>query len=622
MSKMFCFCKVLLVFFFIIFYFAQVGITKRIHAFSEDFASDPRDSSNWDVQNSSGLEFDSPGITLSSNNFGSFPYLKTTESTNISSDKYYEIRFQYIQTGSPWGVGASFTDNAPNYPTYLGTIADYLNYNVAYFFGEKLHVVTSLCPTISTTCPSNWWFIYPNLSPENSYYPSTAPDYSTHVFSMLRVDSNVNTYRYRVYLDSKLIFESQDTSRLVNTIWLGHPSDLGESKNWPILKIFSVKTFPEPPVPVPTSTPTPSPRPSPTPNQFPYFSQKDPLWGSHTYDSAAEWAGADKVGIERWGCAVTSVAMVLRSYGVKSLDGSEVNPGKLNTWLRSQSDGYIGPGLLNWLAITRYVRQSYEAGRSETKLEFARSYSTADLALPTILGVPGHFVVAHGEEDADSWKINDPANSTRTTMSKASAIVSINRFVPSHTDLSYMLFVTKPGMSIDLLNSDNISVPLNWLNEHIYDDIDGALSSSTVLTGLVSKPADDVYILHVQNNEVNNGTLVAYLYDVNGNFVQDSLSIPGKIGADFTIHYSKNPGASGSIALDYASIFSYIRSLRVPKSPANGIFEVLYARFTELTRSLTSSSNLSRFIAQQSPKHVPKEVKAKLQNYIMLIQQN
>jgi hypothetical protein len=145
---------------------------------------------------------------------------------------------------------------------------------------------------------------------------------------------------------------------------------------------------------------TPRPQPSlttPTPTPFPYLSQKDSAWAGEEYDSASTWAGAARSGIGRWGCAITSVAMILQKNGVNALDGTSVDPSKLNTWLISQTDGYIGPGLLNWLAVTRYVKASYDAGNASTKLEYSRPSATSTPVLPTILGLPGHFVVAHDE---------------------------------------------------------------------------------------------------------------------------------------------------------------------------------------------------------------------------------
>jgi hypothetical protein len=200
--------------------------------------------------------------------------------------------------------------------------------------------------------------------------------------------------KYEWLVDGQLIFRSVDTIRNISSLGIGDPENTYGDQSWPQLYIDFIGL---------DSTPTPTPPP------FPYLSQKDPLWGSKEYDSALTWAGIGKDGIGRWGCALTSVAMMLRKYEVKTPDGANVDPDILNTWLKGQPDGYIEPGLINWIAVTRYVHQSYEAGKSPTELEFVRQASGTSPTLPAILGVPGHFVVAH-DEDTTNWKINDPAS--------------------------------------------------------------------------------------------------------------------------------------------------------------------------------------------------------------------
>lgn len=254
---------------------------------------------------------------------------------------------------------------------------------------------------------------------------------------------------------------------------------------------------------------------NPSSPSFPYLSQSDALWGSQEYDSAHVWAAVGKEGIDRWGCALTSVAMILQNYGVKTLDGTTMTPDVLNTWLRSQSDGYIGAGLLNWLAVTRYVKESYLAGQADTKLEFARSYPPSVPELPSILGTVGHFVVAH-DEDLTSWSINDPASESITSLPKTTTLRSINRYIPSLTDLSYMMFVMNPGMSASLKNSMGETVPLTWINEYLSDEIDGS-DSGSVQTAMLPKPSNDTYTLTVNQPEGEVNELKILLYDETAN---------------------------------------------------------------------------------------------------------
>jgi hypothetical protein len=126
---------------------------------------------------------------------------------------------------------------------------------------------------------------------------------------------------------------------------------------------FLVKNLDPSPTEIPTETPTPTPTPTatlietptptPTESPFPYINVPDikqfsTPWSSQEYDQATKWSL--KPTIERWGCALTSAAMILRNFNHK------VFPDFLNNWLKSQSDGYIRNGLINWLAVSRFSK--------------------------------------------------------------------------------------------------------------------------------------------------------------------------------------------------------------------------------------------------------------------------
>ncbi|MFW6155062.1 MAG: right-handed parallel beta-helix repeat-containing protein [Planctomycetota bacterium] len=85
-----------------------------------------------------------------------------------------------------------------------------------------------------------------------------------------------------------------------------------------------------------------------------FFSQKDPGW-------AENQVGASGATIGQIGCAMTSTAMVLRSWGV------ETNPGALNAWL-SVNGGYTPAGAIYWGKVGEYSNGEvqYVANRSWT----------------------------------------------------------------------------------------------------------------------------------------------------------------------------------------------------------------------------------------------------------------
>lgn len=75
-------------------------------------------------------------------------------------------------------------------------------------------------------------------------------------------------------------------------------------------------------------------------NDVPHFAQNDPRWSSHLLGSTPGTLGAE-------GCAVTSAAMVLASYG------SDLDPGRLNEFLQ-KSEGYTDRGWLYWEKASEY----------------------------------------------------------------------------------------------------------------------------------------------------------------------------------------------------------------------------------------------------------------------------
>lgn len=159
-------------------------------------------------------------------------------------------------------------------------------------------------------------------------------------------------------------------------------------------------------------------------------SQVDPVWANDLYDSALDWAGSEISTISRWGCALTSAVMILRYYGFEQLTPDlALTPASLNDWLKSQPDGYIGQGWVNWLAIVRLSRELRSVWSTMTKPLPQLKYSyqawqnwltegkvaiQAELKnqRPAILELPGHFVVAQGLTGPSSEiLINDPVKS-------------------------------------------------------------------------------------------------------------------------------------------------------------------------------------------------------------------
>lgn len=298
---------------------------------------------------------------------------------------------------------------------------------------------------------------------------------------------------------------------------------------------------------LPSPTPTALPSPTPASLNVPDLKQFSPSWGEDEYNNASTWY-PDDPSIARWGCVVTSAAMVLQYYG------HTTDPGGLDEWLSSEPDGYIRNGLTNWLAISRYTAIQNEVNSSYPILEYER-FQGADTATlsaelraghPVILGEPGHFVTATGEQDS-TFFINDPAYTDRPTLeSYGNAFTSFSRYKPTATNLSAILLVVDGDTQISLFSpSGNPIKAISYLQEPLIDDVNGQATSGDILKiFLFQNPTIGVYLIEVEG--AGSFQLDAYLYDEEGNLIEGSPQT--SIGlvleekpASLYLNYDKDP---------------------------------------------------------------------------------
>jgi hypothetical protein len=129
--------------------------------------------------------------------------------------------------------------------------------------------------------------------------------------------------------------------------------------------------------------------------------------------------------ISELGCGLTSLVMVLRSYGITNVNGQDVNPVTLNDWLNAH-DGYVTTGVnlgnIRWEKIDTFSGNhlKYEPKSVLCDSNAASLYgSVVDQAIfeqrPVILRVQngekqcGHFVVATGK-CGSTYKLRDPGH--------------------------------------------------------------------------------------------------------------------------------------------------------------------------------------------------------------------
>jgi hypothetical protein len=235
-------------------------------------------------------------------------------------------------------------------------------------------------------------------------------------------------------------------------------------------------------------------------------------WGDLIYDSAQQWSGQPT--ISRWGCALTSLTMVMRSYGLVTMpDGSSVTPAAVNAWLLSEPDGYIGQGLLNWWAGTRLIAQISEqystAAQLLPKLEFSyqaidwqtRLRQELDQQHPAIVQLPGHFVVVHGFSSANNdFLIHDPFYDF-TQLGQHPPALSLRLFTPSQTDLSAIVIAHRPNVTIALTNQANQPVGQTW-TEWLESDPEEERITAWQFT-VINQPADGTYHLLLEGAQAD-----------------------------------------------------------------------------------------------------------------------
>lgn len=567
----------------------SVGDVKALYY--DGFVDNFLNPSIWSVNNPTGVAFTNGEMVLSQVTSNDFPYVRPNVNLINSGDNFVEIGFRYLAVGG-FGNGFAVTDFNPPYGTIMTYPDKFIQYSIFYIWQNAtspyLHLVTSLCAESNPGC---------DTTTARIIFQTSSVDNSAHV-ARFEWDS---TGVYTVFIDGNQIFKSSSSIRIPTNVWFGHPEHTNTGSSWSVQAIDYLSVGDNSVVPT-----------------FPYFSQLDPLWAGNEYDTASAWAGGEDT-IGRWGCALTSAVMVLHEHEVKFPNGDTVTPANLNTWLKGEPDGYVGPGLVNWLAIARLGHQSQLAGQAPQSLEFlVDSYDAGEVSTfvvdnPAILSETGHFIVAHGE-DAANWKVADPADEARTLTSKT-VFGNAYYYTPSNTNLAYILLVTEPNVYVTMAGSQQITETLAAE--------EGGESVTKKLIYL-PKPAAGTYELTVTGPA--GSQVSAYLYDQDGYVSQEELSLGQLTSAGFVINF--DPSGESEVELDTTPILAYLKSLRISKSPSNGVFQAIYSRFVEYLGYLQNDvegsyfADLTRYISRQSPRVINATIKETLINYIELVENN
>jgi hypothetical protein len=283
----------------------------------------------------------------------------------------------------------------------------------------------------------------------------------------------------------------------------------------------------------------------------PLLKQTAEPWQSQEYDTAHLWSPSNPT-INRWGCAMTSAAMIFKYYGINKLpDGTNLDPGTLNAWLKNYKDGYVRGGLLNWLALSRLSKlakningiTTFDALEYDKKNGANKSQLTTDIAngIPGILEVTNHFVVANGI-DGETFKINDPFYNRETLNDGYSnTFLSLSRFVPSNTDLSYIMIVADANVSLRLLDINGNEISKSFIQQPLVDPTAPQNKSEAVSMLYAQKPPSGNYKVVAQGSG-SISKITFYQYDTEGNVTMSDQQILKT--TNFNVNYNKNNSAN------------------------------------------------------------------------------
>ncbi|KKR49312.1 MAG: hypothetical protein UT84_C0033G0006 [Candidatus Curtissbacteria bacterium GW2011_GWA1_40_16] len=304
----------------------------------------------------------------------------------------------------------------------------------------------------------------------------------------------------------------------------------------------------------------------------PYFSQKDPLWGTQEYDHANSLSLSCGKTIAQCGCALTSAAMLLKYYGVdRSPDSLPTTPENLNNWLKNNK-GYTF-GSVRWPSIASYSITANEKFGTQ-KIRFvgfgqSNDFTTLNTELasnrPVILSVKNesHFVVATGIQGI-TYSINDPISQSITTLQGYNNVFQGMRlYAPTSTDLSTIYISTPAPTEILITDSSGRRAGKDPISGIIYTEIPNSFyflepalvddsienaplppSGSGIITLAIINPESGVFNIQVSNLGTNVAIDFAG-YDQDGEISTKEFSqtIPQGGTQEYTFNYSPEQGS-------------------------------------------------------------------------------
>lgn len=306
--------------------------------------------------------------------------------------------------------------------------------------------------------------------------------------------------------------------------------------------------------------------------EYTTFKQTNPLWKDSLYDTATAWSALPTM--NRWGCATTSLAMIMHYHGLTTMpDGSPVTPGTLNEWLKTQADGYVQEGLVNWVAGTRLTRLISEKFGT-VKLEYRWSGDTTIATVaneimankPSIVKIAGHFLTVNGVTgDGKDLYIKDPSYDYTKFSQHNKELLSARLFQPSHTDLSYLLLTHEPQLNVQVTNQQGQPVA-NWESfTDFLKDSTGESNESSAPTQIqqLAKPAAGIYKVSVAQPQFGPFSFQFFAYDAAAN--PTALHQAGLVDSrplTFTVKYQREGSSTMAQTVNFTQFRADLKLMK------------------------------------------------------------
>lgn len=275
--------------------------------------------------------------------------------------------------------------------------------------------------------------------------------------------------------------------------------------------------------------------------------------------------------IAKWGCAMTSAAMIVSYHGAQQ-NGFMTDPRTLNNWLREPGNGGYSGGGLEWDAVARYARANgvalyFYEGRGYDDSVVNTYLCNGD---PIVLGTNsasiysnGHFLLATGGVNEGTWRVNDPGGGHFTTLDK-NAYNSIRRYSTERTDPAALSFYVHSP--VELLVTDPAGRRIGYdpqTGEYVNEILDGSYgieqigaqdgtdSSIQTLIFRTGAPLDGAY--QVQLIGVDDGSytvdFLASDSDDNSSMASLSAAVASTSQITLTLAYSTASSSAMTITL-------------------------------------------------------------------------